>query len=40
MINISSKEAVELPKGEILVASDVLENGKLPVNTGVWVKTG
>lgn len=39
VINISSKEAVELPKGEVVVASDALDNGRLPINTGVWIKS-
>lgn len=39
VFNLSSKEAVEIPQGEILLTSDELEGGKLPINTSVWLRT-
>ena len=32
-------EPIELPKGEILVASIGLEDGALPVDAAVWIRT-
>lgn len=39
IFNLSSEEPVEMPKGEILLTSDKLEGGRLPINTSAWVRT-
>ena len=39
IFNLSSEEAVEMPKGGILLTSGELEGGRLPVNTSAWVRT-
>jgi len=39
VFNLNSEEAVDVPKGQIVVASDQLEGGRLPINTSVWVRT-
>ena len=39
VFNLSAEQGVEVPKGEVLLASDALEGGKLPVNTAIWLRT-
>lgn len=39
IFNLNSKEAVEMPQGEILITSGELEGGNLPINTSAWVRT-
>lgn len=38
MINVSSKDPVGVPSGQVVLASDALDGSILPVNTAVWLK--
>lgn len=39
LVNLSAEQGVDVPRGEVLLTSDELENGRLPVNTAVWLRT-
>lgn len=38
LFNVDKKDGVDVPEGEVLVASGDLENGKVPINTTIWLK--